>query len=138
MSTDLDIWDDSLENRTDQTHTGLQFWQYYLFAPEEENQYAQAKEGAEAHLENLQVQPFSGALPEIPARREGPEIAQTLGILEKPPEYTQGLYNETEAQNGSAVLPVIIILAACVAAFFAARLLTIYQRRKADKCSSQQ
>ena len=131
MSTALDIREEGLENRTDQAHTGLEIWQYEFFAPDDENQYTLAEAEENAQYEGLRLQPFSGEFPEDQSRGASVERTQSLGILESTPEYTQGLYNEYGAQTMETGLPVILIAAACAAAFFAARLLNSYKRRKA-------
>jgi len=130
MGTDLEVRPDTLEERTGTTNTDLRIGQYGFFAPEEENQYIRAAENEQGRLEGLQSQPFTDAFPGGITTVNGAEKVQSMPILEKSPEYTQGLFNETGAVSAETIMIVLAAIGACAATFFLTRAVSMYQRRK--------
>ena len=135
MSDDLDVRDDSLEHREGQTNTDLRIGQYGFFASGDENRYSIADEKSAEHLGELRDKPFTSAFSETGGT--GADRVKTMAILENPNEYTKGLYDEVGGYSSDMLVPMLLIISACVVTFFITRLFYARKRRKAEECISQ-
>ena len=118
---ELRIRADALEGKNGLHGTGLDIGEYGFFAAAGESRYGAMKESAEARFSELRELPFTGAVSAEDAKVSGTELLQTIGIFERAPEYTRGLYDEAYGESAGAWWPAVVTCAACVAAFCLAR-----------------